>query len=259
MLAYPFQRNGPQRFRFAIQERRPTKPLACGLSSHFFGLSLACFRRRTPGPPPFSSMNSTSAASKARRTARSSAAVIDVSSMANSAPGHNFLRLFVSECRTSIDLVLLHLKPSSSLFVFRGLTLANAGASAPDRRKPLHNTCSKRNFTVLIPRPVIRLDHRHENVELVTLWRPNGRSAKLLDLRKCGPVGFISADRADLHGGPLQNLATVRASVAPAPMSSPPKACTVQTAFWLLPLSNSEAIIDVTETLRAAARRSERS
>ncbi len=151
------------------------------------------------------------------------------------------------------------LKPSSSLFVFRGLTQANAGASAPDRRKPLHDTCSKRNFTVLIPRPVIRLDQRHENVELVTLWRPNGRSAKLLDLRNCGPVGFISADRADLHGGPLQNLATVRASVAPAPMSSPPKACTVQTAFWLLPLSNSEAIIDVTETLRAAARRSERS
>ena len=36
-------------------------------------------RKRTPGPPPFSSMNSTPAASKARRTAKSLAVVIDVS------------------------------------------------------------------------------------------------------------------------------------------------------------------------------------
>ena len=42
-------------------------------------------RSLTPGPPPFSSMNSTPAASKARRTAKSLAAVIDVSSAVNSA------------------------------------------------------------------------------------------------------------------------------------------------------------------------------
>jgi hypothetical protein len=43
------------------------------------------FRSRTPGPPPFSSMNSTPAASKARRTARSFATVIVVSASASSA------------------------------------------------------------------------------------------------------------------------------------------------------------------------------
>lgn len=43
------------------------------------------FRRRTPGPPPFSSMNSMPAASKARRTARSLATVIDVSLSISSA------------------------------------------------------------------------------------------------------------------------------------------------------------------------------
>ncbi len=42
-------------------------------------------RRRTPGPSPFSSMNTTPAASKARRTAKSFGAVIDVSSCASSA------------------------------------------------------------------------------------------------------------------------------------------------------------------------------
>src|SRR5262245_43422459 len=42
-------------------------------------------RKRTPGPPPFSSMNSTPAASKARRTAKSLAAVIEVSSSVSSA------------------------------------------------------------------------------------------------------------------------------------------------------------------------------
>src|SRR5215813_11502826 len=42
-------------------------------------------RKRTPGPPPFSSMNSTPAASKARRTAESLAAVIKVSSSVSSA------------------------------------------------------------------------------------------------------------------------------------------------------------------------------
>jgi hypothetical protein len=43
------------------------------------------FRRRTPGPPPFPSMNSTPAASKARRTAKSFGAVIEVSVSLSSA------------------------------------------------------------------------------------------------------------------------------------------------------------------------------
>jgi hypothetical protein len=42
-------------------------------------------RKRTPGPPPFSSMNSTPPTSKARRTAKSFAVVIDVSLSASSA------------------------------------------------------------------------------------------------------------------------------------------------------------------------------
>jgi hypothetical protein len=42
-------------------------------------------RKRTPGPPPFSSMNSTPPTSKARRTAKSFAVVIDVLSSASSA------------------------------------------------------------------------------------------------------------------------------------------------------------------------------
>jgi len=42
-------------------------------------------RKRTPGPPPLSSMNSTPAASKARRTAKSFAVVMDVSSSVSSA------------------------------------------------------------------------------------------------------------------------------------------------------------------------------
>jgi hypothetical protein len=42
-------------------------------------------RNRTPGPPLFPSMNSTPAASKARRTAKSLAMVIDVSPSASSA------------------------------------------------------------------------------------------------------------------------------------------------------------------------------
>ncbi len=42
-------------------------------------------RRRTPGPPPFSSMNSTPADSSARRTAKLLAAVIEVSPSVSSA------------------------------------------------------------------------------------------------------------------------------------------------------------------------------
>jgi hypothetical protein len=43
------------------------------------------FWRRTPGPPPFSSMNSTPAASNARRTANSFAVVMEVALSASSA------------------------------------------------------------------------------------------------------------------------------------------------------------------------------
>src|SRR5260370_8406784 len=64
------------------------------------------------------------------------------------------------------------------------------------------------------PSPLlIRLDQRHENVELVAFRRSNGRAPKLLDLGECGAVVFISADRADLYGRPRQNFATVSASM----------------------------------------------
>jgi hypothetical protein len=45
-------------------------------SFNFRDFSFRGFRRRTPGPPPFSSMNSTPAASKAWRNAASFASVI---------------------------------------------------------------------------------------------------------------------------------------------------------------------------------------
>ena len=54
-------------------------------SVYLWFLTLGGFRRRTPGPPPFSSMNSTPAASSARRTAKSFAVVIEVSFSAPSA------------------------------------------------------------------------------------------------------------------------------------------------------------------------------
>ena len=56
-----------------------------GTPPHTQRVRLPGLRRRTPGPPPFSSMNSTPAASRARRTARSLAAVIEVSASDNSA------------------------------------------------------------------------------------------------------------------------------------------------------------------------------
>ena len=57
------------------------------IKSRLVGLAHLCMgglpsdrlRRRTPAPPPFSSMNSTPANSKARRIAKSLAAVMDVS------------------------------------------------------------------------------------------------------------------------------------------------------------------------------------
>src|SRR6516162_7388046 len=65
------------------------------------------------------------------------------------------------------------------------------------------------------PTPLlICFDQRHEDVELVALWCSNGRAPKLLNLLECGAVVFVGADRTDLHGGPHQNRATVRASMA---------------------------------------------
>jgi hypothetical protein len=52
---------------------RFAKNIAAG--SHRFGFG--DFRSRTPGPPPFSSMNPTPAFSRARRTLRSFAVVIE--------------------------------------------------------------------------------------------------------------------------------------------------------------------------------------
>ena len=58
-------------------------------------------RKRTPGPPPFSSMNSTPATSKARRTAKSFAVVIDVSSSVSSARRMVVTLRAVSRARSS--------------------------------------------------------------------------------------------------------------------------------------------------------------
>src|SRR5436190_8263187 len=49
------------------------------------GLGRGCCRKRTPGPPPLPSMNSTPAASSARRTAKSLATVSEVLSSVSSA------------------------------------------------------------------------------------------------------------------------------------------------------------------------------
>jgi hypothetical protein len=61
---------------------------------------------------------------------------------------------------------------------------------------------------------LIRLDRRHQNVELMAFWRPNGRTPKFLYLGERSMMVFVGTDRADLHSGPYQNLAMVRASMA---------------------------------------------
>jgi hypothetical protein len=75
------------------------RPIAAGYSAtnYFLGALGRRCRKRTPGPPPFSSMNSTPAASKARRTAKSLAAVIEVSSSASSA--RRMVATLKSDCR----------------------------------------------------------------------------------------------------------------------------------------------------------------
>jgi hypothetical protein len=61
------------------------------------------------------------------------------------------------------------------------------------------------------PAPLlIGLDRRHQNVELVTFWRPNGRSPKLLDLGERDAVILVDADRTELRRGPHQDRATVK-------------------------------------------------
>src|SRR5262249_1476525 len=66
-----------------------SRPQSCG-GEHTRDYFLSVFgrgrcRNRTPGPPPLSSMNSTPAASRARRTAKSLAVVIDVWGLVSSA------------------------------------------------------------------------------------------------------------------------------------------------------------------------------
>src|SRR3954467_10574076 len=72
---------------------------------YFSDFRLTGFPRRTPGPPPFSSMNSTPAVSKARRTAKSFAAVIEVSRLAISA--RRIVRMLTADWRESSSAVHL--------------------------------------------------------------------------------------------------------------------------------------------------------
>ena len=57
----------------------PSDPSQTLHQSYYRFLCGCDFRKRTPGPPPLPSINSTPAASKERRTAKSFAAVMDVS------------------------------------------------------------------------------------------------------------------------------------------------------------------------------------
>jgi hypothetical protein len=85
MAIWPRAVRGRRRARTSdAREREPRKLfpdcfLQLGRCFRSYPLTLAANSARTPGPPPFSSMNSTPAASRARRTAMSLAAVIEVS------------------------------------------------------------------------------------------------------------------------------------------------------------------------------------
>jgi hypothetical protein len=70
-------------------------------TNYFLGALGRRCRKRTPGPPPFSSMNSTPAASKARRTAKSFAAVSEVWSSVTSARRMVFRPKAASRARSS--------------------------------------------------------------------------------------------------------------------------------------------------------------
>ena len=80
------------RLRFSFM--RPVRPVQESLGSM---LADCAFLRRTSGPPPFSSMNSMPAASKALRTARSLASVIDVWFSVSSA--RRMVATLRSDCR----------------------------------------------------------------------------------------------------------------------------------------------------------------
>jgi len=71
------------------------------------------FRRRTPGPPPFSSMNSTPADSSARRSASSLAAVIEVSRSASSAR----LTVFTPKDASLARSIALHFKSARAALI----------------------------------------------------------------------------------------------------------------------------------------------
>ena len=74
-----------QRFAGGRPDSLPTRIIAPTRRDNAAYLFCRPFRSRTPGPPPFSSMNSTPAASSARRTAKSFAAVRAVRPTATSA------------------------------------------------------------------------------------------------------------------------------------------------------------------------------
>jgi hypothetical protein len=89
---------GDERVRGIDQSPLPTSDSA---TNYFLGALGRRCRKRTPGPPPFSSMNSTPEASKARRTAKSFAAVSEVWSSAASARRIVFRPKAASRARSS--------------------------------------------------------------------------------------------------------------------------------------------------------------
>src|SRR5450759_5739362 len=83
LMCIPFYHNSTYVYHMSEYVNRVAHRSRCGTYLGCFGRWR--LRSRTPGPPPFSSMNSTPANFKARRTARSLAAIIDASLSDNSA------------------------------------------------------------------------------------------------------------------------------------------------------------------------------